>query len=713
MTTTRGRATRAKTVAASSNAIPTPTTRTTSWRAKRSTQKDPERSTRDVIPQITRTQDSHETDPPTELRRFNTRSAQTTRGPTKDVPTRRGKIAQPPGLARNLDCMDVDDIKTPRRKRERERVEAVVIPVRTNRWKKAVSESASKVIATSHSTNAIETAAAITMTMASTAMTTDAVEVSEIRVVSPSETQRLKELGWSESKSFTDLAHTDYSANDHYDGLLSEPESLKQNEDEEDVEDEDDPFGFFKAERRLQRTKDRRPKLLAINEVNNFLTTTYSSKSSTNTIDSSISNSNNSGGISSSVNMNLESGSTLRERLDRNVLERAASRRRGDVKGKGKATDQGCPSSSSDRDKSKNYTTDTTTDFVDKDLQKAIRLSRNLNVDNGEGSSTFWKPATELPSSGSDPTNGTAADNGLNLLTDREPVELDDTTLLTGSVRQISRLYGQAMVDEDTSAVPDSTTGVQVTPLTMMNSAAETHVQNSVEEVGGSNDDKAFRPISPSTPPREVVSSSRLSIVSDDFSPIVFETTPKKKPEAGMPLSMEFSPKGPKKYLLTEQLEAMLPQRRRREKRTKIGKSWSQHDVMMIESEDDRIMCGPDYEYLSSDQEGEQEQEQEQEKNVAAARSRRHVIANQLSSSTRETSNLSKKRRAPSEPATFKASKRSHVQQSSDPSGNKRKSKVDRVEDKSGWSASQQAAHEKRIKYFRLVDDFELEVETV
>jgi len=531
-----------------------------------------------------------------------------------------------------------------------------------------------------------------------------------------------------------DLEHT--RLEDGHDGedhdLSTVSDTWRQKEDQErggddDVEDDDDPFGFFKVERQLQRTKNLRPKLLAINEVHHHpIATAVLSKNSNNST-SSGSKDTDHGSVS-------VSDQGFRERLDQSVLRRAANRKRGEGKGKDKAIDRESSSSSShlghEADRSQS---NTTTDPMDEDLQKAIRLSRGLDIEIGEGSSSFEKPSSALSRYNPDVTNdmtlGLSADPALNDLDEEEP--------LTRNNRRISRQYGRvASIDVDADTNIGAATKAQSTSqTTTTDNATWTRdlqlSRQAVVESDHDDPDEAFRPLSPSPPARKVPDQKRLSFGSDDFPPILIETTPKKKPEAGMPLSMDLSPppspstrmnksrgrmskKSSHKPLLTEQLEALLPQRRlKREplgsKNKRVGRTKGRRDAVMIESSDEESDDEEDHSKRVHGNKGKK-------KGVADARHQNRPTTKQkpsLSSSVRDTAPSGKKRRAPADAESYTpVPKRSHVQKSTDDDLSS-KSKERHQADLSGWSASQFAAQKERIKYFQQVDDFELEVETV
>jgi hypothetical protein len=141
-----------------------------------------------------------------------------------------------------------------------------------------------------------------------------------------------------------------------------------------------------------------------------------------------------------------------------------------------------------------------------------------------------------------------------------------------------------------------------------------------------------------------------------------------------------------KKYMLTEQLEAMLP-RRRRKKLNTMGQQRKRNGGG-DESDSDRSIV-----LVSEDEE------------EPLTRRRGRHTGQRSAATKRVVGTGGKKRRAPEElPMPTVTSKRNAAKVSNS------KGK-ERDEDKSGWSPSQWAAIEERIKYFQQVDDFELEVE--
>ncbi|KAG0223162.1 hypothetical protein BGX31_008665 [Mortierella sp. GBA43] len=493
--------------------------------------------------------------------------------------------------------------------------------------------------------------------------------------------------------AFTDLdleyQHRDFSEP----GQLTHDNNHGQDGDENGAQEDDDPFGFFKVERRLQRTKDQRPKIRAINETNHrsMITTTASSKSASN-----------------------DSAKAFRERLDYSVLERAAARRRGDVKGKGKAIDRAPSSDISQQGyKADRSQSNTASDLMDEDLQKAIRLSRGLDVQLGEGSSSDRKSNAIQPSSSvPDAIKDSTTDNGVRLAADAPLEELDDEETLKRNHRRISRLYGRTALIE-TEANEAETQGA---PLLATNGTAG---PSRGVEVSGNDDNEAVELLSPSTLPENIPNSSRLSIGSDDFQPIEFDTTPKRRPEAGVPLSMDLSPsstgtkdkrhasKKSQKYLPTEQLEAMLPRRPRRVEGISRKRRTEEDESSSSEDERDEIH--------GSNRKSASAARRNKEKGTTAARQEsRKKGPSSLHPSTPSlsTGSLSKKRRTVVDvEASAPMSKRSNAQP--DTYTNSSKSNAKSQADASGWNASQIAAHQERINYFKQVDDFELDVETV
>ncbi|KAG0053970.1 hypothetical protein BGZ83_000114 [Gryganskiella cystojenkinii] len=268
----------------------------------------------------------------------------------------------------------------------------------------------------------------------------------------------------------------------------------------------------------------------------------------------------------------------------------------------------------------------------------------------------------------------------------------------------------------------------------------------------------------PSTPPRtRRPVNYRFSMGGMDESPIMIERTPTKKPEAGMPASMESPPvrtslsasssakdkpqrrtggmstmnkNKKRKYMRTEQLEAMLP--RPKKKRVATTNAYPKSSPVEIES-------GPDEEdeLVDTVEEGEGEEEEEDEEDEPLIR-RRHYLNPATKSaseskkqavertpvvtrrrnqvpvrkpvvSSKETSaRASTKAVAETKSVTAKNSEVKYKAKNTTGSNDKTSSRKDNFDDdRSGWTDEQWAAHEERIRYFAELDDYELEVETI
>ncbi|KAG0000413.1 hypothetical protein BGZ80_010627 [Entomortierella chlamydospora] len=478
-------------------------------------------------------------------------------------------------------------------------------------------------------------------------------------------------------------------------------------------EHDDDPFGFTKVERQLEKTKKLRPKLLAINEVNNRAFVTAAAGT---TIDTKGSTSGN------------RRDSNLGNRLDRIVLERSAARKRGDVKNKGKAVDRGVPTSS-DINNASGAGSDDAGGVADLDLQKAIQLSRGLDIASGEGCSS-----TAIPASSS----GTAGNEAQSTVLTEQP-SITQNDVATPSIaairssRRISRMYGKS------TSVHDS----QDTQIASKDPSFSTENNSTTSDNNNDLSDFAFTFTNlPSTPQKPSSNNNnkntsrtsqqdfRLSISSDDLSPIVIETTPPKKPEAGMPSSLE-SPSTsktnrnarPKKYMLTEQLEALLPRRRRPKERLGLTRKGASSARLVlssgadIESENDSDDASASSELSSSEEEDDDKEEEEaQHRGRVRKRPAKSTTSNQISSKKRRTPAESKipqaKHTLPSSKSNVSTAATTNSS-SLKSKGKEREKEKEEDEDKSGWTAAQLEAHRERIKYFQQVDDFELEVETL
>ncbi|KAF9360530.1 hypothetical protein BGX26_008950 [Mortierella sp. AD094] len=496
-------------------------------------------------------------------------------------------------------------------------------------------------------------------------------------------------------------------------------------------EQDDDPFGFTKVERQLERTKNLRPKLLAINEVNNRAFVAAAAGTTTDTK-----------GSTSGNRFDGNRTGALGNRLDRIVLERSAARKRGDVKNKGKAVDRGV-TTLSDINNASGTRSDVAEGVMDLDLQKAIQLSKSLDIASGKGSSSTAAPAISSGAAGNETQSTTLTEQPLTTQDD----EATPSIAAIRSSRRISRMYGKSTAVHDSqdtqiaskdptfSADNNSTASDNNSDMsdfaftfTKLPSTPQKPADNNNNNNNNNNNENT------TTTSRTSQQDFRLSIGSDDLSPIVIRATPQKKPEAGMPSSLE-SPSTsktnrnarPKKYMRTEQLEALLPRRRRPKEglsaMRKGASIKSSPRVVLssesdIESESDSDDASASSELSSSEEEDEDEEEEEaQHRGQLRKRPAKTTSANQVSS---------KKRRAPAKSKIPQAkrtlaSSKSNVSTAATTNSSSLKSKgkekekekgKEKDDDKSGWTASQLAAHKERIKYFQQVDDFELEVET-
>ncbi|KAF9910177.1 hypothetical protein EC991_007104 [Linnemannia zychae] len=483
----------------------------------------------------------------------------------------------------------------------------------------------------------------------------------------------------------------------------------------------DDPFGFFKVERQLSRRRFSRPKLLAINERLSLRNFSPLRNLRADSNESRRSSSHGSGG----------------EVLEKGVLERAAARRRG---GSG-TVDKG---KSAVRDLGAVDEVDTTAAVKDPagkrpnvaeaaDIEKAIRLSLNdlAGLEKvGESSSS-----------------------GATVAEDVAPTNDQNSEAATPRInRRISRRYGRSHLATEAAAdeIPLATTTITDTTT----ATATSGTRNSILELSD-----LFSP--PSTPPRRStahyqfdLSSSdlfRQSIGSDGLSPIVLATTPTKKPEAGMPSSFESQDsekdgkgrrKKPKKFMRTEDLEAMLPRPRKHRvaeeavtgrRSLKVKSKARAHDNVFVVDSDDSVEDVED--------DGEEEEEEEEEEVLIR---RRHTRSGATSASaakatttpakstkaaTLTAAKASQKRQAPvsttistQPPASKRQRPRNSSSAHAHPPATLSKSTKTKVTEKSrkekeedvmaNWTPEQRKAHEERIQYFAQVDDFELDVES-
>ncbi|KAG0036398.1 hypothetical protein BGZ82_004268 [Podila clonocystis] len=202
------------------------------------------------------------------------------------------------------------------------------------------------------------------------------------------------------------------------------------------------------------------------------------------------------------------------------------------------------------------------------------------------------------------------------------------------------------------------------------------------------------------TPPQRSWPRSHRYSLGLDLPPITLASTPKKTPEAGMPLSYKATvpsrnarregTSGQKiKYTSTEKLESLLPKRRRPRgdgARSKVGRvPANEDDFDEVESESDH------YATVDSDDYGKATRRDNS--------GRRRRIASGSKSTARPTSmktiDLTTGTMKPYQPRS-KAREQTPKYKA----------------EESGWSVAQHKIQQERIRYFKEVDDFELEVET-
>ncbi|KAG0300227.1 hypothetical protein BGZ98_009354 [Dissophora globulifera] len=470
-----------------------------------------------------------------------------------------------------------------------------------------------------------------------------------------------------------DLSSANNSTSSSHNGyaspfLVDKGAMVQTNAHEEDDDKDDDPFGFTKVERKLGKIRSLQHKLLPVNATNSHSVF----NPATPTTDNIHNSSSKHVGIVRSVDRDL----------DGTVAERAATRRRGDVKGKGKAIDQGPSTQQPLGSHSNGYNVNNEADDQE-DVQRAILLSlgKVFDAEHGEGCSTsapLSSSSSQLPivwlSSESDLPSCDESAAG------REK-GIPASTLVTA--RSDRAVQGLDDLDSDDDLALGFGDGNR-------------------SRVGLGHGQGQMPPSTPQKKKPAIVSID--SDDDDDRSPIVIETTPKRmtKPEAGMPLSME-SPvsytatgrrTGKKKYLTTEQLEAMLPRRRRTHSRNE--------EAVVISS---------------SSSSGEDEEEEVLVRRRRGGLGTGSAVTKQRSRQKQDTTE--KKRKAdtaistptPKRSQGSKASLKSTEDKAKVNGSNYKKKDPD--ENKSSWSAAQWAAHQERIKYFQQLDDFELEVEEV
>ncbi|KAG0287333.1 hypothetical protein BGZ96_008766 [Linnemannia gamsii] len=513
--------------------------------------------------------------------------------------------------------------------------------------------------------------------------------------------------------------------------------------DLEQGKEDDDPFGFFKVERQLSRMRSSRPRLLPINERVSRGEDVRSSSPLRNL-------------RASNSDISCSSSGSGNEGLGKVAIERAAARRRGGtgqsnidkgktaVRGRGLGSDEQVDTMTIN-DTLSLVTEPTAAEATEAaDIEKAVRLSLNDLAGlekTGESSSSSSVSVSMSSRPRPRPTNIDAGGSMFSV----EDISLPEgKEVVIGALRtsrRVSWLYGRSYSAAERVAeeIPSVRTATTTTTTTLQDDILE-------------QDDLFCSP--PSTPPRKPMSHRstskhfRYSIGPDSMSPIVLETTPTKKPEAGMPSTYGSPDSGrtdqrktkPNKFMRTELLEAMLP--RPRKARTTTIANWGVHskkggdNVFEIESDTDVDESGPD-------EESEEDEEEEEEVLVRRRHNRPATVSTGTSKGVKATSTTAtagkksavastkatkattarpnQKRQAPASTITAPpASKRQRPQKPSVPivsSGAKSKKAVsvavEKEDDKSHWTKQQRIAHEERMRYFAQVDDFELEVETI
>ncbi|KAG0337455.1 hypothetical protein BG004_007631 [Podila humilis] len=443
------------------------------------------------------------------------------------------------------------------------------------------------------------------------------------------------------------------------DGNHAGPSTLPRNKmDEMDAQDDDDPFGFTKIERRLQRTRSARPKPLAINEQRQIRTSSSSILSSRPVIG----------------NRTESSASSLSSRLGLGVSRRSSIRKRGDIRNnRAKAVEFSGNMQKSSTGHSNSLTSDGFKDVSDFD--------RFMDLDQ---SSSHSRASTSKPEKTS---SISAQDKGKGKAIDKDDI-----------------------MDVDMDVDMDDVTNVPDSPASSGNTTPPPKQQRSW--------------------PR----SHRYSM-GLDLPPITLESTPTKNPEAGMPASlMKATPapdchrsgrgqksRGQAKSKTTEKLEALLPKRkslrlpststsittaaasRQTRKTSPVEVNESDIEVSSSESELEnnrrRLRSG------TTTTAGAVLPKRSQKGAVVAAK-KTTIGYTRISRPTTTTTDL-----------TTGSSVGTH--QSARSKGTKDKAKeqqqqvhVHQRQRDSGWSAEQRKVREERIRYFKEVDDFELEVET-
>ncbi|KAF9312119.1 hypothetical protein BG003_006616 [Podila horticola] len=365
-----------------------------------------------------------------------------------------------------------------------------------------------------------------------------------------------------------DLAETRPIAGQNISSRMGFTPDISENRLNEEDNQEDDPFGFTKVERRLQRTRNIRPKLLAINEQRQIKQQ------------------------QTLANRAESSASSFSSRLGFGPSRRSSMRKRGSARDKLKTVDFTEQSISSDNFK----------DVGDFD--------RYMEVDHTGSSDS---PKAGQPG-------------------DTDQPEEPDISIAT-------------------------------------------------------------------TPPQRSWPRSHRYSMGLDLPPIMLASTPKKIPEAGMPLSYKATVPSRYarrqgisskkiKYTSTEKLETLLPKRRRPlgdGARNKVGR--------VPESEDDidEVESGSDHDDI--------------------------VDSDDYSKPSRKDS-LGRRRTASGTKTVPPTSKKTMdlttgVMKPYQPRSKAREQLPKSKSEESGWSVAQRNVQQERIQYFKEVDDFELEVETI
>ncbi|KAG0087818.1 hypothetical protein BGZ93_006769 [Podila epicladia] len=203
------------------------------------------------------------------------------------------------------------------------------------------------------------------------------------------------------------------------------------------------------------------------------------------------------------------------------------------------------------------------------------------------------------------------------------------------------------------------------------------------------------------TPPQRSWPRSHRYSMGLDLPPIALASTPEKTPEAGMPLAYksklptrnmrrEVTSSKKIKYTFTQKLETLLPKRRRpqgdrsRSKEKRVPANGDDTNEFQSGSHYDDIVDSDDYgKTARKDNLGRQRRTASGSKPTAPSTSKK----------TMDPTNGSMKPYHPRSKAREQALK-------------------DKPEE-SGWSVAQRKVQQERIQYFKEVDDFELEVETI